>query len=310
MALHPGPAGLTTVAAVPQRARTARLRIAVVSPPFLPLPPPGYAGTERVVTTLAVGLHDRGHDVTVFAPADSVLPCAVVPTLPRSAWTAGDPGDTTGYLQLTLARAWELADQFDIIHSHVDADGLLMARHCPTPVLSTLHGRLDIAGVADLIDALPEVPLVATAGLSRRGERRRMREVDGVLEVASRPPGPGRTLILGDLNAVAPGDAPVVARLPRWIRMLLRVDGGIRTEVTTRMLASGFSDAYRDLHPDQSGATVPSFAPAVRLDYALLGGRVAAALVGCDIGAGDPELLAAASDHLPLVLDLEVPIVR
>lgn len=146
----------------------AALRIAIVSPPFLPLPPPGYAGTERVVAALATGLHERGHHVTVLAPGDSSLPCEVIPTVPRGVWERGDPGDTTGYLQLTLARAWELADRFDLIHSHVDADGLLMARHCRVPFVSTLHGRLDTAGVSDLIDALPDVPLIAISDSQRR----------------------------------------------------------------------------------------------------------------------------------------------
>ena len=149
-----------------------RLRIAIVSPPFLPLPPPGYAGTERVVTALALGLHQRGHQVTVFAPGDSDLPCEVIPTRSRSVWQGADRADTTGYLQHTLARVWERADAFDIIHSHLDADGLLMARYCPTPVLSTLHTRLDDAGVADLIDALPDVPLVAISESQRRWHER------------------------------------------------------------------------------------------------------------------------------------------
>ena len=48
-----------------------RLRIALLAPPMLTVPPPMYAGTERVVATLADELLARGHDVTLFAPGDS-----------------------------------------------------------------------------------------------------------------------------------------------------------------------------------------------------------------------------------------------
>jgi glycosyltransferase involved in cell wall biosynthesis len=145
-----------------------RLRIALVSPPFLQLPPPGYAGTERVVTALALGLHERGHRVTVFAPGDSDLPCEVVPTVERALWKIGDPGDATGWLQMSSVKAIDAADRFDVIHSHLDADGLLIARGTSTPFVATLHGRLDTSGVSELIKAMPDVPLISISDSQRR----------------------------------------------------------------------------------------------------------------------------------------------
>ena len=143
-----------------------------------------------------------------------------------------------------------------------------------------------------------------SAGLSGRGERRRSREVEHVIAIAESGVGPAGVLIAGDLNAVAPGDLPTVARLPTWIRILLRVDGGISTRVVQRLIGSGFVDAYRRLNPGTYGATIPSDLPAVRLDYFLLGTAIAPRLVACDLASGDPVLLATASDHLPLVLEL------
>ncbi len=145
-----------------------------------------------------------------------------------------------------------------------------------------------------------------SAGLSRRGERRRAQEIDRVLQVADTPPGAGRTLIAGDLNAVAPGDLSAVARLPAWIRLLLRVDGGIGTAVIGRVLGDGFTDAYRRVNPDVVGPTMPAGAPSVRLDYVMLGPDLARGLVACGHGALEPSLLWAASDHLPLVVDLDL----
>lgn len=145
-----------------------RLRIALVAPPMKSVPPVGYGGTERVVGALAEGLVARGHDVTVFATGDSEAAGRVEPILDRSLWDTGYRGDVSAYIQLAAGRVWEQADRFDVIHSHLEAHGLLLARYCPTPVVSTLHGRLDYAGMPELLTAFPEVPLVAISANQRR----------------------------------------------------------------------------------------------------------------------------------------------
>jgi endonuclease/exonuclease/phosphatase family metal-dependent hydrolase len=145
-----------------------------------------------------------------------------------------------------------------------------------------------------------------TAGLSRWGERRRSREVDALLGIVAGAADPSRAIVVGDLNAIAPGDDLAIARLPAWIRVLLRVDGGIQTDVIRRFGAAGFVDAFRRLHPAESGATVPASAPIVRLDYVLVGSSVLPSVVQCQIPAIDPRLLAMASDHRPLLAVLDV----
>src|SRR4051794_33428352 len=47
------------------------MRIAMVAPPWFPVPPPDYGGIELVCALLARGLEERGHDVTMFATGDS-----------------------------------------------------------------------------------------------------------------------------------------------------------------------------------------------------------------------------------------------
>jgi glycosyltransferase involved in cell wall biosynthesis len=148
--------------------RQRRLRIGLIAPPVLPLPPPAYAGTERIVSALALGLHARGHQVTVFASGDSELPCEVVPVVARALWHEGLSGDMSTYFQLAAARAWDELDRFDVVHSHVDTAGFFLARHAPIPVLTTLHRRLDVGGVADLVDAFSTIPLVAISDSQRR----------------------------------------------------------------------------------------------------------------------------------------------
>ena len=145
-----------------------RLRIALLSPPMVPVPPKKYAGTERIVAVLAQALHKRGHEVTLFAPGDSDVPCELVPTVPRSLWSIGYADDPAPFINLTLAKAWSMHDRFDVIHSHVETSGLLFARMCPVPVVSTMHGRLDAPGIAATLGEFHDVPLVAISANQRR----------------------------------------------------------------------------------------------------------------------------------------------
>jgi glycosyltransferase involved in cell wall biosynthesis len=144
------------------------LRIGVLSPPMLPIPPARYAGTERIVAALVNGLHERGHRVTLFAPGDSQVECELVSTVPQSLWATGYRDDLSSYLNVTIAKAWSRLSDFDVIHSHVETMGLPFARWSPTPVVTTFHGRLDVAGHPALLDEFCDVPLVAISESQRR----------------------------------------------------------------------------------------------------------------------------------------------
>ncbi|HET7027008.1 MAG TPA: glycosyltransferase family 4 protein [Candidatus Limnocylindrales bacterium] len=144
------------------------LRIALVAPPMLPVPPPTYAGTERVVAALADELRGRGHDVTLYAPGDSTYEGELVETPDESLWSTGYHGDVSSFINVTIARVWAASEAYDIIHSHVETLGFLFARYCPTPVITTLHGRLDSSGIPELLEEFDDIPLVAISESQRR----------------------------------------------------------------------------------------------------------------------------------------------
>jgi glycosyltransferase involved in cell wall biosynthesis len=135
---------------------------------MLPVPPPTYAGTERVVAALAGELHRRGHNVTLFAPGDSSVECELVATIPQSLWSIEYRGDVSSFINISLAMAWREHERFDIVHSHVETLGFLFARHCPIPVVTTLHGRLDVSGIPELLSEFDDIPLVAISESQRR----------------------------------------------------------------------------------------------------------------------------------------------
>lgn len=144
------------------------LRIALVAPPLLPIPPERYAGTERVVAALADGLVARGHHVTLFASGDSTAGSETVAVLPSAAWRGRSTGDNVVYGMLAAMAALEQADRFDLVHSHVDVMSLPLAKAARVPVLTTFHARLDLPGLYEAVLAFGSAPLVAISQSQRR----------------------------------------------------------------------------------------------------------------------------------------------
>jgi glycosyltransferase involved in cell wall biosynthesis len=144
------------------------LRIGLVAPPVVRIPPERYAGTERVVAALADGMVARGHHVTLFASGDSTSGTEVVPVLRNAAWNGRSNGENSSFAMLSAIRALERASEVDLFHSHLDAMGLPLARLSPVPVLSTFHSRLDIPGLYEAVGAFGDAPLVAISQSQRR----------------------------------------------------------------------------------------------------------------------------------------------
>jgi glycosyltransferase involved in cell wall biosynthesis len=116
----------------------ATVRIAIVSTPFVAVPPPRYGGTELVVHTLAQALASSGHDVSVFATGDSEAP-GLRALVPSPVWPP-DP-----YVELAHARfaAREIArGGFDVVHVHAPA-AVAFASEMGAPVVYTLHHPRD-----------------------------------------------------------------------------------------------------------------------------------------------------------------------
>jgi glycosyltransferase involved in cell wall biosynthesis len=111
------------------------MRIAMLSTPFVAVPPPRYGGTELVVADLVEGLIEAGHTVTLFATGDSSSRAEVRALYRRPMW----PPDA----RLELAHAaWALrevlAGEFDLVHAHVPS-ALAFAPILDMPMVCTVH---------------------------------------------------------------------------------------------------------------------------------------------------------------------------
>jgi glycosyltransferase involved in cell wall biosynthesis len=138
-----------------------KFRIAQVVPPIERVPPEGYGGTERVVYELVSELVRRGHDVTTFASGDSDVPGRLIGTVPEALRPIGYGDDPSGFITATMLEVLDHADEFDVIHSHLEWNGVILGRATSVPVAATFHGRLDVPWSRPLLQRASPTWLVA-----------------------------------------------------------------------------------------------------------------------------------------------------
>ncbi len=143
------------------------MRIAQIAPLFEAVPPPRYGGSERVVHWLTEALVGMGHEVTLFATGDSRTSARLVPVRARA--ERFQPNFETNCAP--YARMIELvrrqADQFDVLHFHIDFHPFSVFTRQPTPFLTTLHGTLAQPWVKDVYELFPRVNLVSISDRQR-----------------------------------------------------------------------------------------------------------------------------------------------
>ena len=143
------------------------MRIALVAPLVVPVPPPLYGGTERVIGALADELVGQHHEVTLYASGDSITSARLVPVVEKALWTANSTADAHVLHLAELARVTREAADFDVIHSHLDCVAFSFGRLSPTPFVHTMHGRLDFAEIAEVLREFPDAPLISISNSQR-----------------------------------------------------------------------------------------------------------------------------------------------
>jgi len=127
-----------------------------------------YGGTERVVSYLTEELVQQGHDVTLFASGDSITDARLVSVRPSAIRLDPSCRDHLAYHMLLLEQLFREADEFDVIHFHVDYLHFpLSRRHAPANV-TTLHGRLDLPDLVPVYREFPEMPVVSISNAQRK----------------------------------------------------------------------------------------------------------------------------------------------
>src|SRR5215203_7526879 len=146
-----------------------RLKIAILSPTWFPVPPTGYGGIELVVSLLADGLVDAGHDVTLFASGDSLTKANLSYIFENA------PSELIGRSLPEIRHAlacYTQADEFDVVNDHSGIPAAALGGLVQTPVLHTVHGPLDTHEAQDaynsVAEAAPAVGLISISENQRR----------------------------------------------------------------------------------------------------------------------------------------------
>lgn len=143
------------------------MRIAQVAPLAESVPPPGYGGTERVVSDLTEELVRQGHEVTLFASGDSRTAAELVACTPQALRVDEHIIDPIAHQVVQLEKVAAEAHRFDVIHWHVDYFHFPMSRRLGVPQVTTLHGRLDIPDLQPIYDEFREMPVVSISNDQR-----------------------------------------------------------------------------------------------------------------------------------------------
>ncbi|MBK4735347.1 glycosyltransferase family 4 protein [Noviherbaspirillum pedocola] len=143
-------------------------RIAQVAPLFESVPPKAYGGTERVVSYLTEELVRLGHEVTLFASADSVTAARLLAPVASSIRPVPGNQEWLAYHAIQMDEVRRHAHEFDIIHFHTDMLHFPTALQLGVPHLTTLHGRLDLPQLTPLLRHFSGSPLVSISDAQRR----------------------------------------------------------------------------------------------------------------------------------------------
>ncbi len=187
------------------------MKIALVAPPFIPVPPQRYGGTELFIAHLACGLIRLGHEVIVYANGESTVDCEVRSLYRKSEWPI--TSDISSNLKDLNHTAWACADaagSVDLIHLN-NAPGLAFSRFLTEPVVYTLHHPHE-QGLSDFYASYPDVTYVTISEFQRSIEKMpRMVSIHHGLDVTRYPVVERKQPYLAFLGRIAPAKGPHLA---------------------------------------------------------------------------------------------------
>ena len=143
------------------------MKIAQIAPLWESVPPKLYGGTERIVSYLTEELVQQGHEVTLFASGDSQTTASLRATTPQALRLSGSVNCDAAFTLMQEMAFGKEAQQFDIIHSHLDFLGFPLGRRAQTPVVTTLHGQLDLPELLPIFEEFADMPLCSISNAQR-----------------------------------------------------------------------------------------------------------------------------------------------
>lgn len=164
------------------------MRIAHIAPPWIPIPPKNYGGTENVISTLLEEQIVQGHDVTLFAPGDAKTSARHISFFPQALCESKCPWQAHlkayYHLHKSVAYIKKYLQDFDILHTHLSSASDMyifpLTEALSLPHVTTLHSQfpfdrihMEWQGDSDCyyMEWLSRVPLVAISESAWRQEQ-------------------------------------------------------------------------------------------------------------------------------------------
>lgn len=237
------------------------MRIAQIAPLTEAVPPKLYGGTERVVSYLTEELVAMGHDVTLFASGDSITMAHLESPWPRALRLDPSVRDPMAPHMLMLEDVRQQADQFDVLHFHLDYFPFSLFGRQRTPYVTTLHGRLDLPELGPVFDAFPNAPVVSISDAQREPlpQANFVGTIHHGLPMRSLTPKPVQPSYLGFLGRICPEKRPDSAiRIAKAVGLPLklaakvdRVDQDYFNQQIRPMLVPGQADLIGEINEGQ-----------------------------------------------------------
>jgi glycosyltransferase involved in cell wall biosynthesis len=139
----------------------SRLAIGIISPPWLPVPPPAYGGTENVLDILARGLVAAGAEVVLVTTGDASCPVPRKWVYPEALGVGrGGVAEEARH----VIGAYEMLRDVDVIHDHtlvgplyalgIDTPPVVTTNHGPfndvlTPIYQAVSGRIPVIAISE-----------------------------------------------------------------------------------------------------------------------------------------------------------------
>ncbi|HKT49565.1 MAG TPA: glycosyltransferase family 4 protein [Candidatus Angelobacter sp.] len=205
------------------------MKIALVAPPYIAVPPKKYGGTELFIAELALGLKKRGVDVILYTNGESTLPVPSKCLYEKEDWPLS--GDAEANLKGLNHAAWavkDARDRVDVIHLN-NAPGLTLQRFIEQPVVYTVHHGYE-QPLADFYTYFPEVSYVTISDFQRtRLNLPRIRTIHHGIDLSGYTPQSKKQPYLTFLGRVAPAKGTHLAiEIARKADIPLKIAGEIQ----------------------------------------------------------------------------------
>jgi glycosyltransferase involved in cell wall biosynthesis len=142
------------------------MKIAQVASLVESVPPPLYGGTERIVSYLTKELVRLGHDVSLFASGDSTTSSDLIPCFPRALHLDPSVRYINPHIMRLIDKVHQYAEEFDVLHFHIDLFHFPLFRSMAASTLATLHGRQE--DLKPVYSHFAEMPLVSISNAQRK----------------------------------------------------------------------------------------------------------------------------------------------